>query len=112
MAHPVARVSGCGESRRDAGARSASSTGFVRRFGEGCALANDKEARMRVAILGTGVVGQALGKAFVTLGHETKMGSRDAKNEKAVAWAKEMGPKASTGTFADAAAFAEMVVLA
>ena len=67
---------------------------------------------MRVAILGTGVVGKALGQAFITLGHEVKMGSRDAKNEKALAWAKEMGPKASASTFADAAAFAEMVVLA
>jgi predicted dinucleotide-binding enzyme len=67
---------------------------------------------MRTAILGTGVVGQALGKAFITLGHEVKMGSREAKNEKALAWAKEMGPKASAGTFADAAAFAEIVVLA
>jgi 8-hydroxy-5-deazaflavin:NADPH oxidoreductase len=67
---------------------------------------------MRVAILGTGVVGQALGKAFVTLGHDVKMGSRESKNEKAAAWAKEMGQKASTGTFAEAAAFAEIVVLA
>ena len=67
---------------------------------------------MRVAILGTGVVGKALGQAFITLGHEVKMGSRDAKNEKAQAWAKEMGPKASAGTFADAAAFAEIIVLA
>src|SRR6185503_17682924 len=76
------------------------------------ALANDKEDRMRIAILGIGVVGKALGQAFITLGHEVKMGSRDAKNEKALAWAKEMGPKASAGTFADAAAFAEMIVLA
>jgi predicted dinucleotide-binding enzyme len=67
---------------------------------------------MRVAILGTGVVGKALAQAFITLGHEVKMGSRDAKNEKALAWAKEMGQKASTGTFADAAAFGELVVLA
>ena len=67
---------------------------------------------MKVGILGTGGVGQALGKGFVTLGHEVKMGSRDAKNEKAVAWAKEMGPKASAGTFADAASFGDVVVLA
>jgi predicted dinucleotide-binding enzyme len=67
---------------------------------------------MRTAILGTGVVGKALGQGFITLGHEVKMGSRDAKNEKALAWAKEMGSKASAGTFADAAAFGEIVVLA
>jgi 8-hydroxy-5-deazaflavin:NADPH oxidoreductase len=67
---------------------------------------------MRVGILGTGAVGKALGKGFVTLGHDVKLGSRDAKNEKALAWATEMGGKASVGTFADAAAFGDIVVLA
>jgi len=67
---------------------------------------------MRVGILGTGDVGKALGKGFVTLGHDVKMGSRDAKNEKALAWAKEVGAKASAGTFADAASFGEIVILA
>jgi 8-hydroxy-5-deazaflavin:NADPH oxidoreductase len=67
---------------------------------------------MQVGILGTGDVGKALGKGFVTLGHDVKMGSREAKNEKALAWAKEMGVKASVGTFADAASFGEIVVLA
>lgn len=67
---------------------------------------------MKVGVLGTGDVGKALGKGFVTLGHEVKMGSREAGNPKAVAWAKEMGPKASEGTFADAAKFGEIVVLA
>jgi predicted dinucleotide-binding enzyme len=46
------------------------------------------------------------------LGHEVKMGSRDANNEKAKAWAAEVGKLASTGTFSDAARFAEMAVLA
>lgn len=67
---------------------------------------------MRVGILGTGAVGQALGTGFVGLGHEVRMGSRDANNEKAVAWAAGAGELASTGTFADAAAFAEIAVLA
>jgi predicted dinucleotide-binding enzyme len=67
---------------------------------------------MRVGILGTGDVGKALGKGFVTLGDDVKMGSREAKNEKALAWAREMGAKASVGTFAEAAAFGEIVVLA
>jgi hypothetical protein len=52
---------------------------------------------MKFGVLGTGVVGKALGKGFVTLGHEVKMGSRSATNEKALAWANEMGPKASAG---------------
>ena len=46
---------------------------------------------MNVGILGTGDVGKALGRGFVTLGHAVKMGARDGRNEKAVAWAKEAG---------------------
>jgi predicted dinucleotide-binding enzyme len=67
---------------------------------------------MRVGILGTGDVGKALGRGFVTLGHDVKMGSREATNEKALAWARELGAKASVGTFADAASFGDIVVLA
>jgi predicted dinucleotide-binding enzyme len=67
---------------------------------------------MKVAVLGTGDVGKALGKGFLALGHEVKMGARTATEPKALDWAKEMGPKASAGTFADAAEFGEVVVLA
>jgi predicted dinucleotide-binding enzyme len=67
---------------------------------------------MQVGILGTGDVAKALGKGFVALGHDVKMGARQANNEKALAWAKEIGAKASVGTFADAAAFGEVIVLA
>jgi predicted dinucleotide-binding enzyme len=67
---------------------------------------------MKVAIFGTGVVGRALGRAFVTLGHDVKLGAREANNEKAASWAKESGPKASAGTFAEAAEFGELAVLA
>lgn len=67
---------------------------------------------MKVGIFGTGDVGKALGRAFVTLGHDVKLGAREANNEKAASWVKENGPKASAGTFADAAEFGELVVLA
>lgn len=67
---------------------------------------------MRIAMLGTGVVGQALGSGLVALGHEVMMGSRDAGNEKARGWAKEAGPRATVGTFAEAARFGELAVLA
>jgi predicted dinucleotide-binding enzyme len=67
---------------------------------------------MRVGILGTGDVGKALGRGFVTLGHDVKMGARDANNPKAAAWANEMGAKASAATFADAASFGDVIVLA
>lgn len=65
----------------------------------------------KIGILGTGDVGRALGNAFVTLGHQVKMGGREAGNAKAAEWAAKAGPLASTGTFADAAAFADIIVL-
>ncbi len=67
---------------------------------------------MKVGILGTGDVGRALGTGFAKLGHDVKMGSRSKTNEKAVAWARETGAKASVGTFAEAAQFGDVVVLA
>ena len=65
---------------------------------------------MRFGVLGTGIVGQTLGGKLVSLGHEVTMGSRQAGNEKAVAWAAEAGEAAHEGTFADAARFGEVVV--
>ncbi len=67
---------------------------------------------MKVGILGTGDVGRSLGKGLIILKHEVRMGSRSADNEKMRAWVKEMGPRASGGTFADAAKFGELIVLA
>jgi hypothetical protein len=64
---------------------------------------------MRIGVLGTGMVGNTLATKLAELGHEVRMGSRDASNEKAVAWAESAGERASTGTFADAADFAELV---
>jgi len=64
---------------------------------------------LKVGILGTGMVGGALGSKLIRLGHEVKMGSRTANNEKAVGWAKKNGDHASFGTFADAASFGEVV---
>ncbi len=66
---------------------------------------------MKIGILGTGDVGRALGTGFVKHGHEVKIGSREAGNQKAEAWRQETGDKASTGTFAEAAAFGEIVIV-
>jgi len=65
---------------------------------------------MKVAMLGTGVVGQTLGTRLVGLGHAVRMGAREAGNEKAAAWAAATGASASAGTFADAAAYGDLVV--
>lgn len=64
---------------------------------------------MKVAVLGTGVVGETIGSKLVELGHEVRMGSRTATNEKAAAWVKKAGAGASAGTFSDAAAFGELI---
>jgi hypothetical protein len=64
---------------------------------------------MRIGILGTGVVGHTLGSKLVSLGHEVKLGSRSATNAKAAAWVNTAGRGASQGTFAEAAAFGEIV---
>ncbi len=67
---------------------------------------------MKVGILGTGDVGRALGRGFVTLGHEVRLGARSANHEKALEWVGEMGERASQGAFAEAAAFGDLVVFA
>ncbi len=56
------------------------------------------------------MVGQTLAGKLVSLGHEVKMGARQAGNEKAQAWVASAGPSASAGSFAEAARFAEIVI--
>lgn len=64
---------------------------------------------MRIGVLGTGIVGSTIGTKLVSLGHEVMMGSREAGGDKAQAWVEAVGTGASEGTFADAAAFGEIV---
>lgn len=65
----------------------------------------------KIAVLGTGMVGNAIGTKMIALGYEVRMGSRTATNEKAAAWVKANGPKASAATFADAVASADIIFL-
>ena len=67
---------------------------------------------MKIGIIGSGEVGQALGKGFADLGHEAKIGSREPGSEKLQAWIKKTGGKTSAGTFEDAAKFGEVIVVA
>jgi predicted dinucleotide-binding enzyme len=67
---------------------------------------------MNIGILGTGDVGRVLGAACVALGHDVKIGSRDPNQQKVKDWAAKAGPRASAGTFADAARHAEIAILA
>jgi predicted dinucleotide-binding enzyme len=64
---------------------------------------------MRIGVLGTGDVGRTIATKLVALGHETTLGSRTADNEAATAWARDAGELGGQGTFADAAAGAELL---
>src|SRR5581483_10615974 len=69
-------------------------------------------SKLKIGVLGTGDVGQVLGGGFAGLGHDVKMGSREPGAEKVQAWVKKTGARASSGTFAEAAAFGELIVVA
>jgi predicted dinucleotide-binding enzyme len=56
------------------------------------------------------VVGRTLASKLVSLGHEVMMGSRQAGNETAAAWAEENGQLADEGSFAETAGFGELIV--
>jgi predicted dinucleotide-binding enzyme len=76
---------------------------------------------MKIAVLGTGRVGQAIGGRLIQLGHDVMIGTRDVAetlarsapdgmgNPPFSAW-RQQNPKAQLGTFAQAAAHGEMVV--
>lgn len=65
---------------------------------------------MKIAILGSGSVGEALGNGFLKHGHAVMRGSREpAKLEP---WKASAKGEASIGTFADAAKWGEVAILA
>src|SRR4051812_11601330 len=64
---------------------------------------------MKVGIIGSGEVAQALGDGFVKHRHEVMLGTRDSA--KLSNWAAR-NPSARVGSFAEAAEFGEVIVLA
>jgi len=64
----------------------------------------------KVAVLGSGQVGEVLANGFLARGHEVLRASREP--EKLATWKAGAAAKAQTGTFAEAAAFGEIIVLA
>jgi predicted dinucleotide-binding enzyme len=66
---------------------------------------------MKIGIIGSGAVGQALSKAFISEGNEAMLGSRDPNKEE-VAKFKSDNTNALTGTFNETAKFGEIIVLA
>jgi len=67
---------------------------------------------MKVGVLGSGVVGQTLGRGFASRGHRVMIGSRMPNSEQLTAWKRKAGSNAATGTFAQTAAFGEVLALA
>lgn len=65
---------------------------------------------MKIGIIGSGQVGQVLGTAFLTEGHEVMLGTRNPGKEEVAKW-KKANPKGLTGTFGVAAQFGELLVL-
>lgn len=63
-----------------------------------------------IGILGSGTVGTTLGSGFIKYGYKVCIGS--GHPEKLDDWKNQNGENASTGSFADAAAFGDILVLA
>jgi predicted dinucleotide-binding enzyme len=64
---------------------------------------------MKIGVLGSGVVAKVLASGFLKHGHEVMIGTRTP--EKLAEWAAQ-NPSGATGSFADASAFGELLVLA
>lgn len=60
---------------------------------------------MKIGVIGTGRIGGTLGNSWASAGHEVMFGARDPQNTK-------VNAPATVGTFAEAAAFGEVVVIA
>lgn len=64
---------------------------------------------MKIAVFGTGTVGDTIGSKLIELGHAVMMGSRTTNNEKAKAFVAKHDGKATAGSYADAAIFGEII---
>jgi 8-hydroxy-5-deazaflavin:NADPH oxidoreductase len=65
---------------------------------------------MKIAVLGTGTVGTTVATGWLALGHEVRLGSRTADNENALSWLATVDEGGGVGTFADVAAWGEVIV--
>lgn len=67
---------------------------------------------MKIGILGSGNAARALGTGFVALGHEVRLGTRHPDRPNLTNWTDESSGLGGVGSFADAARFGEIVVVA
>ncbi|MBV9166574.1 MAG: NAD(P)-binding domain-containing protein, partial [Solirubrobacterales bacterium] len=75
-------------------------------------MANGRLPQGRVGVLGTGEVGRRLATGFSSRGHDVMIGSRDPGNTGLREWLSADGAGIRAGTFAQAAAHGELLVLA
>jgi predicted dinucleotide-binding enzyme len=75
-------------------------------------MANGRLAQSRVGVLGSGEVGRRLASGFRSRGHDVMVGSRDPGKSELRDWVSGDGVGIALGTFAQAAAFGELLVLA
>ena len=66
---------------------------------------------MKIGIIGSGIVGQVLAKAFLTEGNDVMLGTRNTSKPEVIQW-KEKNPAAHTGSFEETASFGEIIILA
>lgn len=65
---------------------------------------------MNIGILGSGEVGKALGSGFIKYGHQVKIGTSNP--DKLKEWQQKQSANAFVGSFEEAAAFGDILVLA
>jgi predicted dinucleotide-binding enzyme len=73
---------------------------------------------VKVGIVGSGDVGRSLADGLIEIGHEVKIGTRDITKKEVVEWVgkhrregKGLSENASVGNFAEAASFADDVII-
>jgi predicted dinucleotide-binding enzyme len=66
--------------------------------------------KAKIGIIGSGTVGQTLASGFLKYGYQVKIGSRDLT--KLEDWKSKAGSGASIGSFAEAAEFGQILILA
>lgn len=67
---------------------------------------------MRIGVLGSGDVGRTLARGLASRGNDVMLGTRDPSAERIQSWLAATSSPITAGTFADAAAFGELIILA
>jgi len=75
-------------------------------------MTSGRLTRHRVGVLGSGEVGRRLAAGFAGCGHDVVIGSRDPAKGELGEWLDGDGAGVAAGTFAEAAAHGELLVLA